>query len=88
MLKNGSVIRSKYYRDDVTSFIQNKGPRWDLVCLVWTPRSVILVWWAWTGPPAPACYARTGWDTCPASLAPLALKVLLNVTQIYQSLVK
>ena len=28
----------------------------------------MLVWSAWTGPPASA---RTGWDTCPASLAPL-----------------
>ena len=30
-----------------------------------------------------ACYARTGWDTCPATialLAWLALKVLLNIT--------
>ena len=49
----------------------------------------MLVRSAWTGPPAPARYARTGWDTCPASLAPLAslaLKILLNATRIYQSL--
>ena len=101
---------------DVDSFIQTKGPRWDLVCLVWTwtlfenlfsknrfvsfqsyflkgvawsSGSVMLVQSARTGPPAPARYARTGWDTCPASLAPLAsltLKVLLNATRIYQSL--
>ena len=42
---------------------------------------------AWTGPPAPVCFAHIGWDTCPALLAPLAylaslaLKVLLNTTQ-------
>ena len=45
----------------------------------------MLVLLAWTGPPAPARYACTGWDTCPALLAPLAflaLKVLLNATQI------
>ena len=44
---------------------------------------------AWTGPPAPAHYTHTGWDTCPASiasLAPLALKYLLSATRIYQSL--
>ena len=36
------------------------------------------------GPPALACFARTGLYTCPASLALLillALKVLLNATQ-------
>ena len=34
--------------------------------------------------PAPACFVRTGWDTCPVLLAQLtllALKVLLNATQ-------
>ena len=39
--------------------------------------------------PSPARYARTGWDTCPALIVPLAslaLKVLLNATRIYQSL--
>ena len=41
---------------------------------------------AWTGPLAPACFARTGWDTSPASLALLALTVLLHATQVYQSL--
>ena len=49
----------------------------------------MLVLSAWTGPPAMAHYARTGLDTCPAFLAPLALltlKVLLNATQINQSL--
>ena len=52
----------------------------------------MLVRSAWTGHPAPAHYARTGSDTCPASLAPiaslasLAIKVLLNATRIYQSL--
>ena len=29
---------------------------------------------AWRGPPAPAPFAHNGWDTYPASLAPLALK--------------
>ena len=44
------MIMSKYYRVDVDSFIQNKGPHWDLVCLVWyfasfgtLPRLVLLV---------------------------------------------
>ena len=39
--------------------------------------------------PRPACLARTGWDTCTASLAPLALlalKVLLNDTRKVKSL--
>ena len=43
---------------------------------------------AWTGPPAPALFAYTGWDTCPASLALLAsfaLKVLLYTTQRVKS---
>ena len=31
--------------------------------------------------PASARYKHTGWDTCPALLAPPALKVLLNTTQ-------
>ena len=30
---------------------------------------------------APACNARTGWDTCPAVVALLAFKVLLNTTK-------
>ena len=41
------------------------------------------------GPPALGSFARTGWDTCPASLAPLALlalKVLLNAIQKVKSL--
>ena len=49
----------------------------------------MLVRLAWTGPPAPAPYARTGWDACPVSLALLALlavKVLMNATRIYQNL--
>ena len=43
---------------------------------------------AWTGPPAQARFARTGWDTSPASLsllaslASLALTVLLHATQV------
>ena len=46
----------------------------------------MLVRSAWTGPPAR--YARTGWDTSLALLAPfalLALTVLLNATPVYQS---
>ena len=38
----------------------------------------------WTAPPAPACFARTGWDISPAKLAllaSLAPTVLLNATQ-------
>ena len=38
---------------------------------------------AWTSPPAPACYAHTGWDTFPATLT---LNVILNTTWIFQSL--
>ena len=48
----------------------------------------MLVWLAWTDPPAPSRYVPTGWDNCPASLAPLAslaLKVLLKAFLIYQS---
>ena len=44
---------------------------------------------ALTGPPARACFARTGWDTCQALLAQLALitlKLLLNTTRLYQIL--
>ena len=39
---------------------------------------------AWTGPPAPTRFARTGWDAFPSSLGPLALlalMVLLNASQ-------
>ena len=42
--------------------------------------NIMLVQLTWTGPPALACYARTGWDTSPASLAPNTLTVLLNTT--------
>ena len=41
------------------------------------------MWLDWTGPPGPAHFTRTGCDTCPALLAPLALltlKVLLSTT--------
>jgi hypothetical protein len=31
-----------------------------------------------TGPPALACWTCTSWDTCPAVLALIALKVLLD----------
>ena len=37
---------------------------------------------AWTCPPDPACFAHTGWDTCPALLT---LKVLLNATRKVKS---
>ena len=37
----------------------------------------------WTGPPALACFARTGWDTSPALIA---LTVLLHATEVYQSM--
>ena len=36
---------------------------------------------AWTGPPALALFARTGWDTCPAALAPLASLASLAQSQ-------
>ena len=45
------------------------------------------MWSEWTGPLALAHFAHTGWDTCPASLAKLALfpllarKDLLNATK-------
>ena len=36
--------------------------------------------------PVLACYAYTGWDTYPASLALLTLIILWNIAQIYQRL--
>ena len=44
------------------------------------------MWLAWTGPRALAPFTHTGWNTCTASLAPLALKDLLNATQKFKSL--
>ena len=44
---------------------------------------ILTVGSAWTGPPALAGFASTGWDT---SSALLALKVLLHATQVYQCL--
>ena len=41
----------------------------------------ITVQLAGTGPSAPAQFASTGWDTFPALIALLALKVLVNATQ-------
>jgi hypothetical protein len=44
-----------------------------------------------TGPPVPAHFAHTGWDTFLASLAPLAslaLMFLLDPTLVYGSLGK
>ena len=41
---------------------------------------------AWTGPPALARFTSIGWNTCPASLALLVLKVLLNATRKVKTL--
>jgi hypothetical protein len=51
--------------------------------------NIRLVWLAWTGPQALAHNSCTGWDTCPAWLAPLpmiAFAVLLDPTWVHQSL--
>ena len=37
--KKGFGYSVKINHVDVDSFIQNKGPRWDRVCLVWTGTS-------------------------------------------------
>jgi hypothetical protein len=45
---------------------------------------VMSVWLAHRGPPAPAHFGRTGWDTSPSSLT--LLDVLLDQTQVFQTL--
>ena len=46
------------------------------------PQKNLLVRSAWTGPPDPARRARTGWDTCPASLCYSTRKKKTSGTEV------